>query len=51
MDESGGRARIIWVICPVAGDNVSKETLKPNVVGADISILLKGGIARPPAMG
>ena len=48
-DESGGRARTIWAICPYAGDNLSKEKLKPNVASEGIFILLKGGTARPPA--
>ena len=51
LGESGGRARTIWVICPVAGDNVPKGTLKPNVVGDGIVALPKGGTARPPATG
>ena len=48
-DESGGRARTIWAICLYAGDNSSKEELKPNVAGEGIFTLLKGGTARPPA--
>ena len=49
VDESGGRARTIWAICLYAGDNVSKEALKPNVAAEGILGLLKGGTARPPA--
>ncbi len=50
MDESGGRARNAWAICPQAGDNIGKPVLIPNVVICRMAGGLKSGNLRVLAL-